>query len=231
MSLAITPASLEPIPSVPGTLSLPSPHLPSPHLRAVIRRVAVSITVACAVPAALFYSVMVLSGVWVAIGIALCWQYGALAWRAMTGRRTSGLLVFAAAVMTGRTVISFAADSPFLYFLQPVVTDVLLGSAFLASLFASRTIVARLAGDFYPMTDDLAARPGIQRLFRLLTAMWALLYLGKASLTLWLLLSQSLETFVLVKSVSVLSINLSAAVATVVIAVAVGRREGLVAHA
>jgi uncharacterized membrane protein len=231
MSLAITPASLEPIPSAPGTLSLPSPHLPSPHLRAVIRRVAVSVTVACAVPAGLFYSVLVLSGVWVAIGVALCWQYGALAWRAVTGRRTSGLLVFAAAVMTGRTVISFAADSPFLYFLQPVVTDCLLGSAFLASLFASRTIVARLAGDFYPMTDDLAARPGIQRLFRLLTAMWALLYLGKASLTLWLLLSQSLETFVLVKSVSVLSINLGAALATVVIAVAVGRREGLVAHA
>ena len=230
MSLAITPAALEPIPSAPGMLSLPSPHLPSPHLRAVIRRVAVSVTVACAVPAGLFYSVLVLSGVWVAIGVALCWQYGALAWRAVTGRRTSGLLVFAAAVMTGRTVISFAADSPFLYFLQPVVTDCLLGSAFLASLFASRTIVARLAGDFYPMTDDLAARPGIQRLFRLLTAMWALLYLGKASLTLWLLLSQSLETFVLVKSVSVLSINLGAAVATVVIAVAVGRREGLVAH-
>jgi uncharacterized membrane protein len=231
MSLAITPASLEPIPSAPGVLSLPSPHLPSPHLRAVIRRVAVSVTVACAVPAGLFYAVLVLSGVWVAIGVALCWQYGALAWRAVTGRRTSGLLVFAAAVMTGRTVISFAADSPFLYFLQPVVTDCLLGSAFLASLFASRTIVARLAGDFYPMTDDLAARPGIQRLFRLLTAMWALLYLGKASLTLWLLLSQSLETFVLVKSVSVLSINLGAALATVVIAVAVGRREGLVAHA
>jgi uncharacterized membrane protein len=148
----------------------------------------------------------------------------------MTGRRTSGLLVFAAAVMTGRTVISFAADSPFLYFLQPVVTDCLIGSAFLASLFASRTIVGRLAGDFYPMTDDVAARPGIQRLFRLLTAMWALLYLGKASLTLWLLLSQSMATFVLVKSVSVLAINLGAAAATVVIAVAVGRREGLVAR-
>jgi uncharacterized membrane protein len=230
MSLAITPVSLEPIPSVPGALSLPSPHLPSPHLRAVIRRVAVSITVACAVPAALFYGVLMLSGVWVAIGAALCWQYGALAWRAVTGRRTSGLLVFAAAVMTGRTVISFAADSPFLYFLQPVVTDCLIGSAFLASLFATRTIVARLAGDFYPMTDDVAARPGIQRLFRLLTAMWALLYLGKASLTLWLLLSQSLETFVLVKSVSVLGINIGAAAATVLIAVAVGRREGLVAH-
>jgi hypothetical protein len=198
-----------------------------PRLRAVVRRVAVSITVACAVPAALFYSVLVLSGIWVAIGAALCWQYGALAWRAVSGRRTSGLLVFAAAVMTGRTLISFAADSPFLYFLQPVVTDCLIGTAFLGSLLLARPVVARLAGDFYPLTDDVASRPGIQRLFRLLTAMWAILYLGKALLTLWLLLSQSLETFVLVKSISVLTINVGAAAATILIAAVVGRREGL----
>ena len=231
MSIAITPLSLEPTTSAPGTHPHPRVATSAPRLLAVIRRVAVSITIACAVPAALFYSVLLLSGVWVAIGAALVWQYGALAWRAATGRRTSGLLVFAAAVMTGRTLVSFVADSPFLYFLQPVVTDCLIGSAFVASLFASRTIVARLAGDFYPMTDEVADRPGIQRLFRVLTAMWALLYLGKGSLTLYLLLSQSMETFVLVKSVSVLAINVSAAAATIAIAVVVGRREGLMAHA
>src|SRR5919112_5293173 len=108
MSLAITPASLEPVLSAPGTF-------PSPRLGAVVRRVAVSITVACAVPAALFYSVLMLTGVWVAIGAALFWQYGAVGWRAATGRRTSGLLVFAAAVMTGRTLVSLMADSTFLY--------------------------------------------------------------------------------------------------------------------
>ncbi|MEO6510341.1 MAG: VC0807 family protein [Nocardioides sp.] len=224
MSIAITSAHLESIPSTPAALPCPSP-----VLRAVVRRVAVSITIACAIPAAVFYSVMMLSDVWVAIGAALCWQYGALAWRAATGRRTSGLLVLAAAIMTGRTLVSFVAHSSFLYFLQPVVSDCLIGTAFLASLFASRTIVERLAGDFYPMTDEVAARPGVQRLFRLLTLLWAVLYLGKASLTLWLLTSQSLETFVLVKSISVLAINLGAAAATIAIAAAVGRREGLVA--
>jgi uncharacterized membrane protein len=224
MSIAITPAVLESVPPAPVLQH----DTACPVLRAVVRRVAVSITIACAVPAAVFYGVLLLSGVWVAIAAALAYQYGALAWRAATGRRTSGLLVLATAIMTGRTLVSFAAHSPFLYFLQPVVTDCLIGSAFLASLFASRTIVARLAGDFYPMTDEVAARPGIQRLFRVLTVLWAALYLGKASLTLWLLLSQSLETFVLVKSVSVLGINLTAAVATIAIATVVGRREGLV---
>ncbi len=70
-------------------------------------------------------------------------------------------------------------------------------------------------------------RPGVRRLFRNLTAMWALLGLGKALMTLWLLQSQSLATFVLVKSVSVLVINLTAAAATIALAALVARREGL----
>jgi uncharacterized membrane protein len=147
----------------------------------------------------------------------------------MTGRRTSGLLVLTAAVLTGRSLISFVAGSPFLYFLQPILTDAAIGVAFMVSLFGARTLVARLAGDFYPMTDEIAARPRIQRLFRVLTAMWALLYLGKATFTLWLLLSASLADFVLIKSVTVTAVNFSAAALTLLIASTVGRREGLVA--
>ena len=57
--------------------------------------------------------------------------------------------------------------------------------------------------------------------------MWATLCLGKALMTLWLLQSQSLETFVLVKSVSVLSINATAIGVTIGAAVLVARKEGL----
>ena len=46
-------------------------------------------------------------------------------------------------------------------------------------------------------------------------------------MTLWLLQSQSLETFVLVKSISMLSINLLAAFATIGLAALVARKEGL----
>jgi uncharacterized membrane protein len=173
--------------------------------------------------------VFAFAGVWVAIGFALTWSYGALSWRALTGRRTSGLLVLTAAVLTGRTLISVAADSTFLYFLQPVVTDTCIGLVFLGSLLGARPLVARLAGDFYPMTAEIAARPPIQRLFRTLTAMWAMFYLGKATFTLWLLMSASLGDFILIKSITVTTVNFSAAGLTVLIASTVGRREGLVA--
>ena len=220
---------IPPVPLEPTASSAPGAQLFRPSLGAVVRRVALNITVACAIPAALFYTVFAVYGVWVAICVALAWSYGAIAWRAATGRRTSGLLVLTAAVLTGRTLISIAAGSTFLYSLQPIITDSAIGVVFLFSLFGARPLVARLAGDFYPMTAEVAARPGITRLFRVLTAMWALLYLGKASFTLWLLLSASLADFVLIKSITVTLVNFSAAGATIMIAAAVGRREGLLA--
>ena len=41
--------------------------------------------------------------------------------------------------------------------------------------------------------------------------MWALLYLGKATFTMWLLLSASLADFVLIKGITVTLVNFSAA--------------------
>ena len=165
----------------------------------VVRRVSLSLLIAVVVPAVVFYGVFLLAGVWTAIIAALAWSYGAIAWRAVTGRRTSGLLILAAILLTGRTALSVVADSTWLYFLQPVISDGVVAVLFLLSLASARPMVARLAGDFYPMDHELAMRPRIRRLFWHLTVLWAVLGLAKATMTLWLLQSQSLETFVLVQ--------------------------------
>ena len=212
---------------------MPSPHtLPPttthhPALTTVIRRVSLSLLIAVVVPAAVFYGFFALAGVWTAIVAALVWSYGAIAWRAMTGRRMSGLLILTAVLLTGRTTLSFVAGSTWLYFLQPVISDGIVSALFLFSLASARPMVARLAGDFYPMDHELAMRPRVRRLFRHLTVLWAALGLAKASMTLWLLQSQSLETFVLMKSISMLAINVLAAFATVGLAALVARKEGL----
>lgn len=194
---------------------------------AVIRRVSLSLLIAVVVPAVLFYGFFVVAGVWTAIVVALVWSYGAIAWRAATGRRASGLLILAALLLTGRTALSLVADSTWLYFLQPIISDGAVAVLFLLSLASARPMVARLAGDFYPMDHELAARPRVRRLFRNLTIMWAVLGLAKATAMLWLLQSQTLATFVLVKSVSMLAINVLAAFATIGLAVLVARKEGL----
>jgi hypothetical protein len=187
----------------------------------------VSLLVACVVPGTLCFLCYTFGGIWTAILAAVGWTYGALAFRALTGRRTSGLLVLTAVLMTGRTVVAVAAGSPFLYFLQPVISDGLVGAGFLLSLATARPVVARLAGDFYPMDRELAGRPRVRRLFWWLTMLWALLCLAKATLTLWLLQSASLDTLVLVKTISVPTINTLAVVATITASVVVARHEGL----
>ena len=193
----------------------------------MVRRVSLSLLIAVIVPAVLFYGAFVLAGVWTAIAAALVWSYGAIAWRALTRRRASGLLILAALLLTGRTALSVMADSTWLYFLQPIISDGVVAALFLLSLASTRPMVARLAGDFYPMDHELAARPRVRRLFWHLTVLWALLGLAKATMTLWLLQSQSLETFVLVKSITVTGVNVLAAVATIGLASLVARKEGL----
>lgn len=223
----MTPPGLSPTET--GLEPAHSAHPHRPHLGEIVRRVAHSLLVACFVPIALFYAFFATTGVWTAMVAALGWAYGAIAFRALTGRRTSGLLILTATVLTGRTLIALAADSTFLYFLQPVISDAVVGAAFLLSLASARPMVARLAGDFYPMDHELSLRPRIQRLFRNLTIMWATLCLGKAVFVLWLLYSQSLETFVLVQGVSVVTSNVLATAATIAAAVLVARKEGMLA--
>ncbi len=206
----------------------PGPRAPHrPGLVAVIQRVSLSLVIAVVVPAVLFYGFFVLADVWIAIVAALVWSYGAIAWRAVTKRRTSGLLILAALLLTGRTALSVVADSPWLYFLQPIISDGVVAVLFLLSLASARPMVERLAGDFYPMDHELAARPRVRRLFRNLTMMWGVLGLAKATAMLWLLQSQTLGTFVLVKSISMLAINVLAAFATIGLAAIVARKEGL----
>ena len=197
----------------------------------MIRRVTLSLLIAVVVPAVIFYGLFLLGSVWTAIAGALVWSYGAIAWRAATKRRASGLLILAALLLTGRTALSVVADSPWLYFLQPIISDGVVAMMFLLSLASARPMVARLAGDFYPMDSELAARPRVRCLFRNLTIMWAVLGLAKATTMLWLLQSQTLETFVLVKSISMLTTNVLAAFATIGLAAVVARKEGLLGSA
>jgi hypothetical protein len=198
-----------------------------PHLRTILRRVALSLLTACFIPAVLFYVCLATINVWAALVAALAWCYGASAWRMATKRSRSGLLMLTVAVLTARTAFALASGDTFLYFLQPAVSDAVVAAVFFASLATARPVVARLASDFFPMSADVAKRPRIQRLFWHLTLLWALVCLGKASVTVSLLVSQSTMTFVVVKSICLLSITVLAVTATVLAAVWVARKEGL----
>jgi uncharacterized membrane protein len=112
-----------------------------------------------------------------------------------------------------------------------VLNNTVLASLFLLSLATARPVVARLAADFFPMTEDIARRPRVERLFWHLTLLWATVCLGKAAVTLWLLQTKSVVTFVVFKDTFFLSATILAVTITVLASVWVARREGLLTQA
>jgi hypothetical protein len=179
------------------------------------------------IPSVLFYVCLVAGDIWAALGAALAWCYGAMAWRVGTRRRCSGLLWLTAIGLTLKTALSLATGSTFVYFLQPAVTDAVIALVFLTSLAGARPVVSRLAADFYPMTHEVASRPRVQRLFWHLTLMWAILCLGQALATVWLLESASLATFVAARTGLTIGVAVLGAAATVGLAVRIARSEDL----
>lgn len=226
MNLAPVPATtvLAPARSHPA-----APH--RPRLRAVVRHLALNLFVATIIPSVLFWVCLVTAGLWAALIAALTWCYSTLVWRLRTGRPTSALLWLSVVGLTGKTILVFATGSTLIYFVQPAIGDALVASVFLVSLMTARPAVARLAADFFPMTNDVHARPRVQTLFVRLTLLWAGICAAKAAVALYLMHTLSLTTFVAAKAVYTPSVAVLGAAVTVALAVRVARREGLLAGA
>ena len=120
----------------------------------------------------------------------------------ITGRRLPGLLLLGALGITARTGIAFATGSVFIYFLQPTLLTVGIAGAFLVSASIGRPLAQRLAADFCPLPDHFMAHPGVRRFFGQLTVLWAFVQLSNAAITLTLLVSQPVGTYVRAHSLS-----------------------------
>ena len=77
------------------------------------------------------------------------------------------------------------------------------------------------------MDDDIARRPRVQQLFWRLTLLWAGICAIKALATVWLLESVRLSTFIAIKTVLTPTIAIIGVALTIIIAMRVARREGL----
>jgi intracellular septation protein A len=212
-----------------GAVSESAPRRPPPPTpREIASRVVVSLLVAVVAPAAFFGASLVLFDIRVAVIVALAWMAVAMGWRRVSGRAVSPLLMLTLVVMALRTAFTLLTGNTFVYFIQPVFADAAVAAIFLGSLCTTRPLVARLAPDFYPMDDALAARPGMRRLFRRLTLLWGVVIMAKGSATLVLLVSLSVIDFVLVKSVTIIALTLTGVAVTLALSIIVGRREGII---
>lgn len=196
---------------------------------AVLRRSGPHLIEATVIPAVLFYGCLIAGGLHAAYVGALTWSYAALVRRVVRRQAIPPILVLGVIGITVRTLVAVISQSSFLYFFQPILGTVAMGLVFLMSIVIGRPLIGRLAAEFWPITPDEAALPGILRLFRNLTFLWAAVNFASAGLTLSLLLSLPLEAFLPVKQLSGFALTAAAVFVTVSLSLRAARREGLVA--
>jgi hypothetical protein len=193
-----------------------TPHFEIPRLPALARHALPNVLEGTVVPVAVFLVTLRLFGVWGALIAGLCWAYGAIGWRLATRRRLPGLLMLGAATLTARTVIAFATGSVFVFFLQPTLGTALVAAAFLVSVPIGRPLAERLARDFCPLPPGLLANGHMRRFFLRISLLWAFTGIANVAVTLWLLLSQSIGTFVVARSATSLVLTSSAIVVSTI---------------
>lgn len=201
-----------------------------PSLGSVARHATPHLVEATLIPMALFYASLWTVGLGAAFVAGLLWSYGSVGRHVIRRQRVTGILVLGSLGITIRTLTALASGSAFVYFVQPVLGTVAVGVVFLVSAAVGRPLAGRLARDFCPLPEGVADRPGVRRLFRQLTVLWAGVNFAGAAVTLWLLTTQPLTTFVVARVPASMAITSVGIVLTVRWSVRTARAEGLRVH-
>lgn len=178
-----------------------APRFEIPRLSVMARHALPHVVEATVIPVAIFLVSMRVLGVWGAVIAGTVWGYGAILRRVIQGRRIPGILALGVVTLTARTVVTVLTGSVFVYFLQPTLGTALVATAFLVSVPVGHPLAERLVGDFCPIPDDVMANTHVKLFFRRITLLWACTQGLNATLTLWLLVSQSVGTFVVARTV------------------------------
>jgi intracellular septation protein A len=181
-----------------------------PSVRSIATRTARHVVEAMIVPLGLFYLLLTAAGLSWALLAALVWSFGAIVRHVAARQRIPGVLLLGTALFTVRCVISFATHSVFVYFLQPTLGTYLVAGLFLVSALLGRPLAERLAHDFCPLPESLLGRASMRRFFHEISLLWALVFVANATTTLGLLMSQSVGSFLVFKSVGSATLTVAA---------------------
>jgi len=204
-----------------------STHMEIPDLRTLARHAAPRFIEGTLVPLALFLIGLHVLGVWAAMIAGLAWVYSAIGVRLWLRRPIPGILALGALTLTARTIVAIVSHSVVVYFLQPSLGTMLIAGAFLFSVPFDRPLAGRLAADFCPLPDTMHGNAHVRRFFRQISLLWAFAQTANAGITIWLLFSQSLSTFVVLRMVASTSVTVTAIIVSALWFKSSMRRNGI----
>ncbi|GAA3470446.1 VC0807 family protein [Nonomuraea roseola] len=197
-----------------------------PSARTLTRQVVPRLCEGVVVPLAVFYAGLTLFGLTGALAAVLAWVYGSVAGRLLLRRPISGTMILAMVAITVRSALALWSGSAVVYFLQPELGTICISLVFLASVRLRRPLVGKLILDYVRLPAVIAKHERVRRCFVRLTVLWALVLLVNATLSIWLLLSQSIEVYLLVRPVAVACISGLAFLGSILAFLRVLRRLG-----
>jgi hypothetical protein len=185
-------------------------HFEIPSLRALARHAVPRVVEGTVIPLALFLLTLHFLGVWGAMAVGLVWGYGLILLRVVLRRRIPGVLMIGTATLTARTLVAALSGSTFVYFLQPTLGTAAVATAFLLSVPLDRPLAGKLADDFCPIPADFRANAHVRQFFRRVSLLWAFTQAINVAVTLWLLFTQSIGTYVVAKTAASFVLTVSA---------------------
>ncbi|MEV7006173.1 VC0807 family protein [Streptosporangium sp. NPDC051022] len=184
-----------------------------PRLTALLRQAVPKLLEGVVAPLAVFYAALAVLGLNGALIAAVSWVYAGVAWRLIRRVRVPGTMVLAAIAITVRALLALWSGSAVVYFLQPELGTICISMAFLASVRLNRPLAQKLTLDYIHLPSAVLRHERVRRFFARITLLWAFVLLANSSVSIWLLLHQSIGTYLLVRtSVVALISGLAAAV-------------------
>jgi hypothetical protein len=187
-----------------------------PPIRVMALRAVPRLAEGVLAPTAVFLLLLHFFGVSAAIVGGFAWSAAVVAVRRALGREIPTLVLIGVGVLLVRTVLALATGSSFLYFLQPTLGTAVAGVVILASAVLGQPLVLRIARDFCPFPSDTMEDAHFRRFFLGISLLWGVSQLLNAAVTLWLLVSQSVATYVVARTA--MSWTLTGAVIAITVA-------------
>ncbi|MGP4016989.1 VC0807 family protein [Saccharopolyspora sp. 5N708] len=165
-------------------------------------------------PLLLFCLLFKLTGFTGGLLAALGWVAAAMTFRLVVGAKIPVVLWLTTVVLVARTVLGLVTGSTFVYFLEPSLQNFLIAIVLLVTLPFERTFLAKVAGDFCLLPAELTGNVRVQRFFRRVSLLWALVFTINGLTTLWALAQAKLGSFLVVSTAGSFSLVAVAAVAS-----------------
>jgi hypothetical protein len=171
-----------------------------PPIRVLVLRAVPRLVEGVVAPTAVFLLLLHFFGVSAAIVGGFAWSASVIVVRRILGREIPALVLLGVGILFVRTVLALATGSSFLYFLQPTLGTAVAGVAILITAMLGQPLVLRIARDFCPFPSDAMEDAHFRRFFLGISLLWGVSQLLNAAVTLWLLVSQSVGTYVVART-------------------------------